>query len=236
MKTKRRVALIAMVLVTGWSVWAWAEPGRAAAREPAGQSASGEAEGGPAPMNWFEFGGATPPFVAVLVNFGILAAGYYLLGRKPIAAGLQGRRDSIAKDIEDAQRMKREAEERAKIYQAKLDRLEDELRMAREALVHAGEAERDRIVADAEAKAERMRTDATFLVEQEIKQIRQDLMRDALESAVAAAEQILGRRVTGADHERLAEEYLAELGGKPRTERASESVRPPPSPETGGPS
>jgi F-type H+-transporting ATPase subunit b len=155
--------------------------------------------------------------------------GYYALGKKPIAAALQGRRDSIAKEIEEAQRMKQEAEGRAKTYQAKLEKLEDEMRTAREGLVRAAEAERDRIVSDAEAKADRMRKDAEFLVAQELKQIRQDLLRDTVEAAVLAAEELLTSRVTAADQERLAEDYLTDLGAKrgplegPRTARTEEA-------------
>src|SRR5258708_16094612 len=169
----------------------------------------------------------------MLVNFGILIGGYYLLGKDSIAAGLKSRRESIQKEIEEAARMRAEAEERAKKYQARLATLEQEMASAREALVRAGEAERERIVKDAEAKAERMRKDAEFLVEQELKQIRVDLWRDAVDSAIATAEELLKKRVTPADQERLAEEYLADLGTKPRTPTpagpscASPSSRPP---------
>jgi F-type H+-transporting ATPase subunit b len=83
--------------------------------------------------------------------------------------------------------------------------------------VRSGEAERDRIVKDAEAKAERMRKDAEFLVEQELKQIRLDLWRDAVDTAVVAAEELLKKRVTPADQERFAEDYLADLGGRTGT-------------------
>jgi F-type H+-transporting ATPase subunit b len=209
-----------MVLATSWSVWAWAQS------RPGVEGTAPDESEEPPPINWFEFGSRTPPFIAMIVNFGVLAAGFYVFGRKPIAAALQTRRDSIAKEIEEAQRMRREAEARAKIYQAKLETLEQELRAAREALVQAGEAERQRIVAEAEAKAARMHKDAQFVVEQELKQIRQDLWRDALEAAIAAAEGVLQARVTQADQERLAEEYLVEIGGKPRGERSPEPVRP----------
>jgi F-type H+-transporting ATPase subunit b len=165
-------------------------------------------------MNWSQWRKDVPPYVAMLVNFGILIAGYYLLGKKPIAAALQNRRDSIARDIDEAQKMRLEAEQRAKVYQAKLEKLEDEVKTARDALVRAGEAERDRIVGDAEAKAERMRKDAEFLVEQELKQIRLDLWKSTVETAVSTAEELLKKRVTPADQERIAEDYLADLGGK----------------------
>jgi len=167
----------------------------------------------PAPLNWTDFGNTTPPFIAMLVNFGILAAGYYLLGKKPVAAALQNRRDIIAKDIEEAHKMLGEAQARAVRYQGKLERLAEDTLSARSALAQAGEAERDRIVSEAEAKAERMRKDAGFQVDQELKQIRQDLWRETVEAAVGEAEELLVKRVTPADQERMAEDYLAELGG-----------------------
>jgi F-type H+-transporting ATPase subunit b len=236
-----------MVLVSAWSLWAFAQrpsrpvgpPGAASALGPgahhfpkppppfldpakatreARHEQAEEAENEqPAPMNWTDgpwLGSAKPPFLAMLINFGILAAGYYLFGRKPVAAALQNRRDTIAKDIDEAHKMLAEAQARAKTYQAKLETLEEELKTARAALVHAGEAERERIVGDAEAKADRMRKDAEFLVDQELKQIRQDLWKETVEAAVSAAEELLKKRVTAADQERMAEDYLADIGGK----------------------
>jgi F0F1-type ATP synthase membrane subunit b/b' len=229
----RPLAFVTMALVTAWSLWLWAQP-RPAPSSPiarpkprpspalhpavkeeakAGEHAEEAESEEPKPFNWTDFGQETPPYIAMLINFGILAAGYYLFGKKGIAEGLQARRDTIAKDIEEAQRLKHEAEERAKKYQAKLEQLEQEVVSAREALLRSGEAERDRIVREAEAKAERMRKDAEFLVQQEIKQIRVDLWRDAVETAVTAAEELLKKRVTPADQERLAEDYLSDLGG-----------------------
>jgi F-type H+-transporting ATPase subunit b len=184
----------------------------AAAAAAEGAKGEEEEEKGPAAFNFGEFGGETAPYLAMLINFGILAGGYYLLGKDSIAAGLKARRASIQKELEEAARMKAEAEERAKKYQARLQTLEAEKAMAIEALVRAGEAEKERIVREAEAKAERMKKDAEFLVEQEIKQLRVDVWREAVDTAVAAAEELLKKRVTPADQERLAEEYLADLG------------------------
>lgn len=253
----RRIAFLVMLLVTAWSVWAFAQNrphhrrpppmsqgpsarprpsppprlplGAAKAAREGHAEPVGEAEDERlAPINWTEgpwLGSEKPPYLAMLINFGILAAGYYLLGKKPIAAALQSRRDTIAKDIDEANKMLGEAQARAHTYQAKLERLEEEVKTARAALVQAGEAERDRIVSDAEAKAERMRKDAEFLVEQELKQIRQDLWKDTVEAAVGAAEELLKKRVTAADQERMAEDYLADLGGKKSTPLAGAGPR-----------
>ena len=49
------------------------------------------------------------------------------------------------------------------------------------------------------------------MLEQESKQLRLDLQRETVLAALAAAEELLQKRVTGADQERLAEEFLASL-------------------------
>jgi F-type H+-transporting ATPase subunit b len=184
-----------------------------AAKEP---SPVAPAEGGegeyPSAINWFDFTNKEePPYAALLINFGLLAFLYYHFGKKPVAAALKKHRDSIAKEIEEAQRMKHEAEERAKTYQVKLRDLEIELGRTKLALEEAGKGDRDRILKEAEEKAARMRKDAAFLLEQETKQMRLDLRREAVLAAVSAAEELLRKRVNQGDQERLAEEFLTRL-------------------------
>jgi F-type H+-transporting ATPase subunit b len=170
---------------------------------------------GPRPINWLDFSDKeTPPFLAMAINFAILVGIYWYFGKKPIAEALVQRRNRIAKEIDEAQRMKKEAEKRAEQYQAKLASLGEELDVTKRALVEAGRGEKERIVKEAEEKAERMQRDALFLLEQEVKQMRQDLARETVELAISAAEDLLRKKVTPADHERLADEYLAELTKK----------------------
>jgi F-type H+-transporting ATPase subunit b len=202
----------------------------------AGEHGGGEGKGnateghehGPAPINWFDFSNKEqPPYGAMLINFAILMVMYYSLGKKPVAEALKARRASIAKEIEEAQRMRHEAEERALKYQEKLKNLEHELKDTREAMKAAGEVERDRVVRDAEEKAARLERDAKFLVEQELKQMRVELTREAVEMATAAAEDLLRKRITPADQERLAEDYLSELTAKrPGSAEARPSMAP----------
>jgi F-type H+-transporting ATPase subunit b len=188
--------------------------GQAFAREPKGPPGSHvqPEEEEPGAINWFDFSNKEqPPYAALLLNFGLLAFGYYYFGKKPLGQALKNQRDSIAKQIEEAQRMKHEAEDRAKQYQAKLRDLEVELASTRRALEEAGKGERDRIVEEAEEKAVRMQKDAAFLLDQEMKQMRLDLQREAVEAALLKAEELLTTRVTQADQERLAEEFLTSL-------------------------
>ncbi len=167
-------------------------------------------------FNLADFGDKkTPPFVGVLFNFGLLLLIYFKMGKNPVVAGLKSRRDGVAKEIEEAQRMLAEANKRAKVYQARLENLDVEQETARKALEEVGKGERDRIVREAQEKAERLQRDARFLIDQEVKQMAEDLKRETANLAVDAARKLLAEKVSQADHERLAVDFLADLSRKP---------------------
>ncbi len=187
----------------------------------------------PKPINWVDISNKEqPPWVFMALNVLILFGLYWKFGKGAISEGLKGRRTKVAREIEEAQRMQKEAEARAAKYQAKLSHLEAELKEMRDSLQAAGEAERDRLVREAEEKAARMERDASFLVEQELKTLRAELTREAVETAVAAAEELLRKRITSSDQERLAEDYLAQLAAKRPS--AQERASLPPAAHEGG--
>lgn len=183
---------------------------------------------GPAPINWTDLSDKhRPAFIAMLVNFGLLAALYYTLGKKPAALGLKQRRVNIGKDIEDARKMLEEAKERAKKYQADLKNADADAETAKTALVTAGTGEVERLLLETDERAERMRRDAERLVEQERKQLQQDLLIETIELAVTKAHALLERSATPEDHARLADELLAELAKKPSAPRVAPAAAPP---------
>lgn len=170
---------------------------------------------GPKPINWTDLSNKeTPPYLALLINFGVLAFGYYALGKKPIAEALKQRKEDIGKEIEEARRLLEDAQERSKKHTKDLKNVTEDVKTAREALIEAGEGERERLIREAEEKAGRVGRDAGFLVEQEAKQLHLDITRETVDDGVARAEALLRDAVTQADHERLAEEFLAELTTK----------------------
>ena len=56
-----------------------------------------------------------------------------------------------------------------------------------------------------------MRKDARFFIEQQVKQLREDLIDEAANAAVQAAHDLLQERTTEADQDQLAEAYLNRL-------------------------
>jgi len=183
-----------------------------------GGSAASEHGGGhhgPGHINWTDTDNKKqPPYIALLVNFAVLLFIYYKFGKGPVAEGLKKRREGIAKQIEEAARIKKEAEGRAKKYQAQLERLDEEAEQTKQAIRTTGESDRERVLREAEEKAARLERDADALLEAEKRQAKRVLYEEAVEKAVKRAEDLLRNKLTQADHERLAEEFLAQLAAK----------------------
>lgn len=199
-----------------------------AAHEGGHEGAAAHHEGGhhgPEPINWTDLSDKKrPAFIALLINFGLLAALYYTMGKKPVVEGLKQRRVTIGQEIEDARAMLKEAEARAEKYQAKLKNVDTDAASAKAALITSGKGEVDEILLEAQQRAERMARDATRLVEQERKQLQQDLLIETVELAAKEAQELLERNATPEDHARLANELLQELSRKPAGVRASGGV------------
>lgn len=152
-----------------------------------------------------------PPVLAQLINFLILAIIIYYLGRKPLTAYLQSRSDKVRQGLVEAQKLLEEANEKLADYSARLERMDDEMTRLREEFIAAGVAERDRLVADAGAKAERMKRDAEVRLQQEFAQLREELRVELVEKALATAREALEKKVTDADHRRLADDYVGRI-------------------------
>jgi F-type H+-transporting ATPase subunit b len=155
---------------------------------------------------------APPPFLATVINFGILAFVLYKFGRKPLAEALVKRKTTIMVDIETATKLKEDAERRLTEYEDKFERMDETLADLRAELAAQSEQEKKHILAEAEERRVRMIRDAEFRIEQEGKTARAELLEQAIAGATAAAEALLVKKVGPSDLERMAEDYLKAVG------------------------
>jgi F-type H+-transporting ATPase subunit b len=153
----------------------------------------------------------TTDFKGALVNFCLLLALFIYMGRKPVTKFFQDRRAMIENELQEAARLKEEAEAKHAEYTERLEKLDEELTQIREDMAAAGEKERDRIVAEAESKAARLRKDTEFVIEQQMKLLREELTEAAVAAAVTTAREVLAKETSAADQQRLADEYLKRL-------------------------
>lgn len=170
----------------------------------------GEKEGVEPGLLWRPTG-MPVPFGALLLNAGILYWLIFKFGKKPIADALKARQVGIMKGMEDAAKMKAEAEASLAKYQKKLDEIDDEVARIRREAKEQSEAESARIVSEAKERRTRMERDARVLIEQELKAAREALLRDTVRAAVKSAEGTLVAKVGDSDQQRLGAEYLASI-------------------------
>jgi F-type H+-transporting ATPase subunit b len=221
---------VAILLVAAPAVAA--PPAQGTDIDPHARPAPGESHAdvhhGPGKMNWF-YGligekegltqgnllfrpkGTPPPFGAWLINTAIL---FFFVGKyasRPVSDALKKRKAGIMHGIDEAAQMKDDAAARLAGYEDKLEHVDDEIERVKREMVASGHAERERILKEAREKRERVERDAKILIEQELKEARELLLRETVSTAVRSAAEALGKQVTDADHERLAQEYLAAL-------------------------
>jgi F-type H+-transporting ATPase subunit b len=153
----------------------------------------------------------SPDFLGTVVNFTVLVLLIGWVIRKKGNPALAARRAEVEKELAEAQRLRAEAEKRHMETATRLEKLDQEMVQIRGDMIKAGEAERDRIVEQAEEKAARIRKDTRFLIEQQIKQLRKELTQQAANAAVVAAQDLLQERTTDSDQDQLAEAYLNRL-------------------------
>jgi F-type H+-transporting ATPase subunit b len=220
-----------------------AAPGAAHGAAPAGHGAAGHGEehgahgehdekAPPPPINWWhgllgEKAGETPsilwrapgepaPFLASVINFAILLLIVNKYGKKALADALVKRKENITREIDDATRMRKAAEDRLAQYEAKLEKISDELDRVRREFREQGERDKERIIAEAKDRRERMRKDTEIILSQEVKQMRHELLTEVVRDATRMATEILSKNTTLGDHDRVADAFLHQLRSNAR--------------------
>jgi F-type H+-transporting ATPase subunit b len=227
-------------------------PGHGAVAAPHGAAAHGDSGHGdaghgehdekapPPPINWWHgllgekaneppsilwrAPGEPPPFLASLINFGILVLVVNRYGKKALANSLVKRKEGITREIDEATRLRKAAEERLQQYEAKLAKMSDELERVRREFRDQGERDKERIIQEAKERRERMRNDTELVLSQEAKQMRQELLAEVVAQATRIATEILSKNTTLGDHDRFAEAFLQQL----RTSARLGGTTPPP--------
>jgi F-type H+-transporting ATPase subunit b len=127
-------------------------------------------------------------FLVVLAYFGV---------HKMLMKGIDGRRDRIKSELDEARKLKEEAQALLAQYEKKKQEAEREAG----AIIESAKAEAERIAAEAKTKMEDFVARRTKMAEDKISQAEAqataDVRSSAAEAAVAAAESLLSRMVKG---------------------------------------
>ncbi len=152
------------------------------------------------------------PFVGNVFNFLVYAFLMFRVAGPSVKRVVRERHDEIAKNLAESGRLRDEARARLDEYNRKLGGLESEITSLVTNIRAEAEAEKRRIIADGEARADRMRRDADQQIQAEIQRVKTTLEREAVVAAVSIAEQILRDKTGDADQRALADKFVKGLG------------------------
>ena len=144
-----------------------------------------------------------------LILFFVLIAYFKVPGM--IGKALDGRSDKIRSDLEEARRLREEAQQLLAEYQRKRKEAEAEA----ETIVSSAKREADVLKAEAERKTEDYVTRRTAIAEQKIAQAEGQAIAEvkaaAVDIAVDAAESLMGKKMSGAAGGDMFKKSLAEV-------------------------
>jgi len=140
-----------------------------------------------------------------VVLLGILG---YAIKKADVKGSLAARQAQIEKDLKDAQEGRAAAEAKLAEYTGKLDQATKEIDELQAAIIREGEQEKERIIAEARAAAQKIAAQAAQSAEQETVKARAELRAEAARLAVEIATGKLTGAIQKADHDRFVGEYL----------------------------
>lgn len=153
-------------------------------------------------------------FWATVALFIFLAAMVYIKVPGMITKNLDDRADNIRNELDEARKLREEAQELLAEYQRKRKEAEKEA----DAIIASAKNEAKAMAEDAARKTEEFVERRTALAEQKIEQAEAQALTEvratAIDVAIAAAEQIVSAKVTGATASKLISQSIAEVKSK----------------------
>lgn len=129
---------------------------------------------------------------------------------KPINKMLDDRTQSIQKDIDDAERAKKEAEELRQQYADSINSAKEEAEEIRKDAHEKAENERAAIIRKSHEEADEIVSAASETIENERKRVIQQAHTQIADLAIEAASKVVGANLDDEKNRKLVDEFLAE--------------------------
>jgi F-type H+-transporting ATPase subunit b len=146
------------------------------------------------------------------LNFAVLLVVLIKVLSKPIANGLRARQQSIKEQFTDLEERKAEADKAYQTYEEKLASIDQEVSNIIQAATAQGEAEKERIINEANRAAEDIKRQAGMAIQHELAEAKLRLREEVANQATVVAEELIRKNLQEADQVKLIEDYLAKVG------------------------
>lgn len=146
------------------------------------------------------------------MNFAVLAVVLVKFLGKPISNALNNRRMLIVSKFEDLDQRRSEVEQTYKTYESKFAEIDKEVQKILDSAKEQGEAQKNKIIEDANRAADDIKRKAQLSVQNELSEAKKTLKEDIAEQAAVIAEEIIRKSLTEDDQNKLVEDYLEKVG------------------------
>jgi F-type H+-transporting ATPase subunit b len=175
-------------------------------------AAAAFASGGGEGAHHVDRGAQMKDFVWRVVDFALLAGIiWWALKKANLKGSLTERQAGIERALKEAEQARAEADRKLTEYSERLKKANEEIDQLQAAVRQEAQDEKARIIAEANAMADKIRQQATASAAQEVAQAKAALRDEAARLALELAEQTLKEKVTGEDQSRLVGEYLSKV-------------------------
>lgn len=146
-----------------------------------------------------------------IINFIALFAGIIYFSRKPLKFFIHHRGEKLRKEFEKREEFLINAEEKLKIYNEKIAKIENEIIKIKKDFRIQGETQRDKIIEEAQLIAKRMREEFEFGFNQLVKIKKNEIKIVIVEKAIKLAEEDLKKERNNLIHKKIFKEYIENL-------------------------
>ena len=155
----------------------------------------------------------SPPFVFMLLNFGLLLLILAKYGGPAARKIAQERHDQIKTALDEAAKLRDQAQQKLTEYETRIKDVDLEVKKLVDGIRADAEADKKRILEAAATQAAQMKRDAELRIAAEIEMARHQLTKEVTAAAAGATEKILREKVTSDDQNKLVSTFLTNVGG-----------------------
>ncbi len=153
------------------------------------------------------------PFVLMLLNFALLLLILAKYGAPAARKVARDRHDQIKSALDEAQKLRDEAAQKLKDYESRIKDVDAEIAKLVDGIRADAEADKKRILEQADKQAALMKRDAELRIAAEIELARAQLAREVSNAAAKATEKILRDKTTPDDQSKLVATFITGVGG-----------------------
>ena len=147
------------------------------------------------------------------INFILLVVILVLVFKKSGAGSfLTGRIEEIKQKMEDLAREKDESEKKFQDIQRQLREFEDSKQEIIDQFVNEGQAEKEKIIAEAEERAKQIVDQAEITIEHEMQSAMNKLKKELMAQATEKASEMMASELTDEDQDKLVDDFIERVG------------------------